>query len=301
MSKFDYRVKIILNEFLGSRAATDFSRAFAAAASGNAEVTRANLAGKSGVNSNTTKKDTKSYSQSNRPKRGDVAVDKTGKYKTKVVSDMDQNGNYGVAPHSDGSGTPNYYFVKTTDDLKTWRPVDKNLIDFKKYTANGKPIANKDLNGRPTPYQICPSKEIPYITVGNTGTDLDTWYNEKTFNELKQQQKQAQQQPQKQQDQQPQQSTDRVPRSPRKDAEVQNIPDQIGVQPQPAPAPKEKRRPPRNGDVYSTTPKSKDEPINTWRYDGKNWVNQANSHPASNQRVTQLITTWWSIKNFGYQ
>jgi hypothetical protein len=67
------------------------------------------------------------------------------------------------------------------------------------------------------------------------------------------------------------------------------------------PTPKENRRPPRNGDVYSTTPKSKDEPINTWRYDGKNWVNQANNNPASNQRVTQLITTWWSIKNFGYQ
>jgi hypothetical protein len=180
---------MILNEFLGSAAATDFSRAFASAASAdagdpNASTTRANLAGKPVNNSNSDKKDKKSYSQSNKPKRGDVAVDKTGKYKAKVVSDMDQNGRYGVTPHSEGSGTPNYYFVKTTDDLKTWRPVDKNLIDFKKYTANGKPIANKDLNGKPTPYQICPSKEIPYIIVGNTGTDLDTWYNEKTFNIL---------------------------------------------------------------------------------------------------------------------
>lgn len=83
--------------------------------------------------------------------------------------------------------------------------------------------------------------------------------------------------------------------------EYQQFADDIGEEPTPPPPGdvKEARRPPKNGDTYVTTPKDTSEAPNTWVYNGKVWVNQATKNPASNLRVNQLITTWWSIKNFG--
>ena len=214
MNKFDAKVNLILNEFVGNliKGAGEGVAAFNAAAK---DPTKFYDPFK---NSNANKDDKNNqyaYSQTNKPNVNDVAVwSKNPQYKAKVVKGLDQNGNYGIAPVGPNNTPANYVFVRTVDAPNKWKPVATNEINLNYMTYRNVAIVQE--NKIP---QICPKQKVgtqmlgvDYILVGNTKTDIDGWINQNVYNNSQAEQQAGQTQEVKASTTEP-----RKPRSPRKD------------------------------------------------------------------------------------
>jgi hypothetical protein len=183
MNKFDAKINEILREGIGSflksatKAGFEAGHAFSKVAQDPTKAA-AYFKGNSPVKDKNAASEN-SYSLRNKPIRNDKAViSGYPKYKTRVTKDMDTNGKYGLTPYSSNNRDPDFYFIKTVDDSKTWKIVDKTQL--KSLQSSGKVSA------------ICPSKTIPFIEINSTdkastiliGSDkvpLNSWQSEKVY------------------------------------------------------------------------------------------------------------------------